>query len=977
MLPSSTAIGEEGLDIGEVDLIVNFDTIGSATRMVQRVGRTGRKRSGRVVGLVSEGAEERQLAKAKQSGRNLAHALRNPTSFQVLPTIPLLHSTPTLLEQNMQISQRFRMSQVEGHGGAGAGDSGKTSGSEPRKSLAWRLSDDAETRRAAVMGSSNSVCLPKSDGFPRELKKRFLTARLHQSNHGKKLSRRLGRVSSILMAFDSETRVGVIDRFGKKRRRALNATESYVDVVFPLSSSNEENFKMAAWGSAVERRKCKPPVEASSHQRENSAQVDTKSTCNDVKRKTKPPVKVISQQREKLAQVETRPTCNGVLESRRETMGEPTRNKVNSRDRKKPVQVGADVSFSGREANSTKGDEAPWKVNACERENSARAMEDSRVHASLSSNNEGGGILPVTSNESIHSQYCARTLEAVNKVGENRSRQAESSRKEHIPPTGQVSNEEWMLPTPPSSSDEESMSVESKRVAPKVIPDLTAKRTATLPSIPVDTFSLPSQDSSSDEGTFSLPSQDSSSDESDPNEKLHAVVPAHQASKGVFPAQRTVNDSNGILAEGEKASAQPRNARERTTQTMTYVPECGRLIGRRSVAKGDNEDGPVRTKPRKLRRAIEDSQESPAVGPSNENLKFRQKGRTTRKFIDDESSPGSFDRRSSTGTKSVARSDQLVDTQVSPTSDENVDDIVCAICSSGESPDEDPIVLCDGPGGTVTCNVAVHASCYAASIDFTKNEDWRCEVCEYKVGGGTIKPRCYICHEGSGALTRFFGNEWIHPACKSVAAAEQGGKPEGQSRDIGHSNEHTRKRRRLAVRATRKRNYESFFDEEARIASDEDVDGDEGDEEHIRDIEEEEEFYGGFINDSSQLDFTQDALDKVDPEEEGGHRALDATRARANVFATPVLNRQVRQPAGARWSDAHSSAPSSLRGLGQMRFIRSVLEHHREGGEADEIEEAFRRLEGQGTPADEAAVRPLPPEVERKVVVYHESDSDE
>jgi len=39
-----TSIGEEGLDIGEVDLIVCFDTQNSPTRMLQRMGRTGRKR---------------------------------------------------------------------------------------------------------------------------------------------------------------------------------------------------------------------------------------------------------------------------------------------------------------------------------------------------------------------------------------------------------------------------------------------------------------------------------------------------------------------------------------------------------------------------------------------------------------------------------------------------------------------------------------------------------------------------------------------------------------------------------------------------------------------------------------------------------------------------------------------------------------------------------------------------------------------
>jgi len=43
----STSIGEEGLDIGEVDLIVLFDSQNSPTRMLQRMGRTGRQRKAR------------------------------------------------------------------------------------------------------------------------------------------------------------------------------------------------------------------------------------------------------------------------------------------------------------------------------------------------------------------------------------------------------------------------------------------------------------------------------------------------------------------------------------------------------------------------------------------------------------------------------------------------------------------------------------------------------------------------------------------------------------------------------------------------------------------------------------------------------------------------------------------------------------------------------------------------------------------
>jgi len=38
----ATCIGEEGLDIGEVDLIVCYDSGFTPVRMMQRMGRTGR-----------------------------------------------------------------------------------------------------------------------------------------------------------------------------------------------------------------------------------------------------------------------------------------------------------------------------------------------------------------------------------------------------------------------------------------------------------------------------------------------------------------------------------------------------------------------------------------------------------------------------------------------------------------------------------------------------------------------------------------------------------------------------------------------------------------------------------------------------------------------------------------------------------------------------------------------------------------------
>ncbi|MCO5584957.1 hypothetical protein L7F22_038889 [Adiantum nelumboides] len=69
----STSIGEEGLDIGEVDLIVCYEAVKSAVRMLQRVGRTGRKREGRIVVLMSEGPEEKNWQQSKDQYKTIQH----------------------------------------------------------------------------------------------------------------------------------------------------------------------------------------------------------------------------------------------------------------------------------------------------------------------------------------------------------------------------------------------------------------------------------------------------------------------------------------------------------------------------------------------------------------------------------------------------------------------------------------------------------------------------------------------------------------------------------------------------------------------------------------------------------------------------------------------------------------------------------------------------------------------------------------
>ncbi|WP_457550812.1 DEAD/DEAH box helicase [Archaeoglobus sp.] len=54
----ATSVGEEGLDIPEVDLVVFYEAVPSEIRSIQRKGRTGRKREGRIIVLVTKGTRD-------------------------------------------------------------------------------------------------------------------------------------------------------------------------------------------------------------------------------------------------------------------------------------------------------------------------------------------------------------------------------------------------------------------------------------------------------------------------------------------------------------------------------------------------------------------------------------------------------------------------------------------------------------------------------------------------------------------------------------------------------------------------------------------------------------------------------------------------------------------------------------------------------------------------------------------------------
>ena len=77
----ATSIGEEGLDIGEIDLIVCYDASASPIRMLQRMGRTGRKRAGNIVVTLMRGKEENNFIKAKDNYEKMQNEIAIGSKF--------------------------------------------------------------------------------------------------------------------------------------------------------------------------------------------------------------------------------------------------------------------------------------------------------------------------------------------------------------------------------------------------------------------------------------------------------------------------------------------------------------------------------------------------------------------------------------------------------------------------------------------------------------------------------------------------------------------------------------------------------------------------------------------------------------------------------------------------------------------------------------------------------------------------------
>ncbi|XP_017981036.1 PREDICTED: uncharacterized protein LOC18592978 isoform X1 [Theobroma cacao] len=98
----ATSIGEEGLDIMEVDLVICFDANVSPLRMIQRMGRTGRKHEGQVVVLACQGSELKGYMRKQANSRSINKHMQNGgmNSFN-------FHSSPRMVPHIVKPEVQF------------------------------------------------------------------------------------------------------------------------------------------------------------------------------------------------------------------------------------------------------------------------------------------------------------------------------------------------------------------------------------------------------------------------------------------------------------------------------------------------------------------------------------------------------------------------------------------------------------------------------------------------------------------------------------------------------------------------------------------------------------------------------------------------------------------------------------------------------------------------------------------------------
>ncbi|GMF42586.1 unnamed protein product [Phytophthora fragariaefolia] len=739
----ATCIAEEGLDIGEVDLIVSFDALTSPVRMIQRMGRTGRKRVGRVIILVTEGDEQKKLARSASAAKTVSRALTTYKNKFVYAKCARMIPTgiyPALKELEMNIPT-FHASQV----------GGKTTSASVDPNL-WQLSDAERAVALMKYFPPNFALSSRNKLFPIIANRKHLLRRQPRSLARKGVNSRVGysarslALQSIVRKINGveevlESEADDDDKSNDSGGNAVSADASNTE----LSESSKKSSKrlrrpsFAANDADTDSETCSPwrqpstPVDAGIGSKHDESFVDIDDSVNGIDMHFSP--QFIDPATQFAPAIEE-------MEQPRERSKRRQENEVLSpAEKKQKVNCGkehcAQAPHSSNEVASTSevtedsqvvqpAHEVPSVTNRQDVTEDPEIEEKAQqMSATLSMTLASESPLPPR----LASKNVCRTAPV--DVGDNTEAthqlqsapQSRRTRQLHFDEEEERGNE-----------SNQTHSAENAQGEPRILEtDHPSQKNATTPlEEDAPTFSLalvPPESSATD---TSKEPDNASEEEDQPEGEMSAF------SFALLPPLNTINEAT----PSEISTSQ---------HSVRVAPQQG---GSQPVEDGT--DGNKVDKTNDANPAIEKTMEKRCQKRVIVDLTETEDSLNIGK--DKTKAEDAIVSTKIEEARSIAPSQQPAQKNAEPKHEE---EDCCSVCRESESYDDDPIVFCD------RCNVAVHQFCYGIRV--VPNDKWFCDVCTEAQPAGTSsskrQPRCQLCPHHGGAFKRTECGQWAHVQC--------------------------------------------------------------------------------------------------------------------------------------------------------------------------------------------------------------------
>lgn len=760
-----TCIGEEGLDIGEVDLIVNYDTLRSPIRMIQRVGRTGRKRDGRVVCLISEGQEQKDMIRSKNNEKSLQRALRRSDNFKLRPNRVMFPEEPRLVKRTMVVTEKLRLSQVGGHAAPL-----RTKKETPFDLIEnWKLSAQVESIRFQTFGPMVGVTAGTTS-FPVCLRRKLVRARAKShalvSASAKRTARWAHTGTSSLLLLRIEALSEEKGRLTTVRKGRIADRDSVG--LFPIEGTKCSLANVIikrGWNERV-------PLPTLAHIKPVSAIPLTEPQKGDVN------VMQIN--------IDGGPQRSPLLKSSNQPLGhQPTMVNFNPFLSHKEKQVSEEFdpiceSPLGAVVRST--DERPSQAVQFK-------LPTPPVSSSESDDDDELGGESVSDFNAI-STPVVPALEikfpTPNLIKYFEIEPPNVAQKEEMHSIAKMERAEDVSGCQAGSR---SHSLEGQQSVSGQSPlDIGSPRTSSAQFV-----LLPTQDSSSSEGSECADGERSvvSDKRTFLTEDALSGAPQHNELRRMEVKEGEVDPRtfvNGHASREGNQSGLPNHVFVRTTSgipapsnetsfnaDLVDTPNSTSQSGKQVNLFASLPSQPTSRQLEVIESEFEFHESSPELVTRRSRAVSRKDVIMTQQI---ETTPCSRDNVDTPKARQelCEVTDILVDTpldktgRLKETQDLDASDITCAVCHCGDSNHADPIVLCDG-ANNIQCDHAVHSSCYSLETSMLNRlGEWRCDVCQLKSAAKAlaVNPKCLVCQVPGGilkhsSLTRT--GVWVHPFC--------------------------------------------------------------------------------------------------------------------------------------------------------------------------------------------------------------------